>query len=107
MVPARGAKDELDKAPHAQKRRVLLSESSSTHHGRQGKTLITLTISPAVLKMTLLYSSERAFYDAILQREHPFYNRFSRGTTLVDEIYKHAKMINIASLFSVGHTHSA
>ena len=33
-------------------------------------------------------SSENAFYDAILQREHHFYNSVSRGAELVDEIYE-------------------
>ena len=86
MVPARPAKDRLGTFVNAQKRRALLSESCSTHHDRRGTTSITWIISPAILRMSLLYSSESAFYDAILNWEHHFYNSFSRGASLVDEI---------------------
>ena len=42
------------------------------------------------IKNVTLVSSENAFYDAMLQREHNFYDGFSRGATLVYEIYKNA-----------------
>ena len=53
-----------------------------------------------------LFSSS-AFYDAILQREHHFYNRFSRGATLADEIYKNVSNDQHHIIISLGHTHSA
>ena len=98
MVPARGAKDRLDTPVASQKRHFLLSELSQTHHGRRGKTSITLRIVSAILKMTLFFSSEIAFYDAILQRDHHFYNNVSRGAIQVAEITTMYQIINIASL---------
>ena len=52
-------------------------------------------------------SSENAFYDAILQREHHLYNNVSRGATLVNEIYKNAYIYQHRIIISLGHTYSA
>ena len=86
MVTARMVNNRMDKVARAQERRVLPSESSQTHLGRRGKTSITIRISLAIFKMTLFSSRENAFYDAILQREHHFYNNVARGATLANEI---------------------
>ena len=87
MVAARLVNNGLDKAIHAQQRRMLPSESSQTHHGRRGKTSLTYRNPTAIFNITLFSSSESACYDAILQREHHFYNRVPLGGTLVDEFY--------------------
>ena len=107
MDPARSIKDRLDGPVASHKRRVLQSKSSQAHHGRRGTTSITLRISPAISQQHHFLSSESAFYDAILQREHHFYNRVSRGATLVNEIYKKVSNYKNRFLISLGQTHSA
>ena len=99
MVPARGAKDRLDRPVASQKRRILPSESSQAHHGRRGQTSITLRISTTIFKITLFFSSESALYDAILQREHYFYNRFHAKLHWLMKYTQMSKNIKIASLF--------
>ena len=96
MVPARGVNNGLDTLMHAQKRRVLPSESSKTHLGRRGKTSIILRISLAIFKITL-FSSQNAFYDAIMQRKHHFYNNCSRRANWPMTYTTKHRIINIAS----------
>ena len=57
--------------------------------------------------MTLIPQGENAFYDAILQREHHFYNSFSRGATLANEIYKKTLNYQHRIILALAHTHSA
>ena len=99
MVPARGVKDGLDTAAHAQTRIAFPSESSQVHHGRRGQTSITFRFSTAIPTITCLYSSESPFYDAILQREHYFYNRFHTELHRSMKYSKLNQILNIASLF--------
>ena len=99
MVPACCVKDSLDSVVHVQKRRVLPSESSQTHHGRRGKTFITFRLSQAILKMTFSYASESEFYDAILQREHHFITVSHAELLWPMKYTKMHQIINIASLF--------
>ena len=98
MVLARCVRDGLDTVGHAQKRRVLLNESSQAHHDRRGlKNNIKNFLNHT--KNLIFSSKENRFYDAILKREHHFYNRFHSELHSSMKYTKNHKMINIASLF--------
>ena len=107
MVAARGVSNGLDTLMRAQKRLVLQSESFQAHLGRRCKTSITLRISLAIFKMTLVSSSETHYtapsYSesiiliAVVHAELHWPMKYTKKT----KNYQHRIIL------ALGHTHSA
>ena len=106
MVPARMGSNRSSRPVASHKRKILPSESSQAHLGRRGKTSITLRCSLAIWKITFVSWSESAFYDTILQREHPFYSSFHAELHWPMK-YKNTSNYQHRIILALGHTYSA